>query len=637
MTPELSVKISADIDLLRDNFRKAIVNVKNFDKDTKVALSSVDKGFERLANDIDKDMSRASASVNRTSSSITKSLAQQAVATSKSRNTYLEFGRVLQDLPYGFTGIQNNLTQLVPAAGAAGLAFSALISLLTFATVGTDNWTRGLKGNKTALDAVALSGDEYIETLSQINAVRLKGEQNSAKEITELKVLYQAYQNANLPLKVRQDAYKDIQDLYPAYFKNIKFEQEASERTKAAYEGLTLAILASGRARAAIDKITENESRKLENAQKATDLDRERTEYINKQAEILKKRAADQNKLYTSEQESFKITQKAISTQIGYIYQSDKVKNLTSQINNLKTDTNKLDEKSLQLLELVNTDLQKGAQIIKSVGSLEKVKEIAKVLNGNTLGAGGGIVPTGLAPTTTPIANVDFSKAKQINDGFLPQYIKLIQEASDANDKFVESLNSVATSALSSGIGDAFASIGMALADGTNAIEAFGTALLDAFAGFLSQLGQMFIKEGIAQIGYGIAKNLILPGSGINNISGGTAMIAAGAGISVLGGALRGGKGGGSQNRQATPIKGFASGVNNFSGGMALVGERGAELVNLPTGASVMNNNRTNQILKDNNRSEQVQVFGEVGFDMDKFVIKFRNTENRLKRQGAFS
>lgn len=632
MTPELSVKISADIDLLRDNFRKAIVNVKNFDKDTKVALSSVDKGFERLANDIDKDMSRTSASVNKASSNITRSLAQQAVATSKSRNTYLEFGRVLQDLPYGFTGIQNNLTQLVPAAGAAGLAFSALISLLTFATVGTDNWTRGLKGNKTALDAVALSGDEYIETLSQINAVRLKGEQNTTKEIAELKVLYGAYTNANLPLKVRQEAYKDLQKEYPAYFKNIQFEQEASLKTTTAYNSLTQAILATGRARAAVDKIAENESRKLENEQKLIDLEKERLKLLQQRNKLQSRAISD---LTTSTREGAGI---ADITRTDAL--QGKINDNIEKQNNLKTDSKILDENNLRLVQAVNVELTKGAEILGKVGEIEK--EIAKVKNSNKLGKVDSVNVAGDPVLLNQYkdfndAAVNFSKARKLNEGFLPGYIKLIQEAAAANDKFVESLNSVATSALSSGIGDAFASIGMALADGTNAIEAFGTALLDAFAGFLSQLGQMFIKEGIAQIGYGIAKNLILPGSGINNISGGTAMIAAGAGISVLGGALRGGKGGGSQNRQATPIKGFASGVNNFSGGMALVGERGAELVNLPTGASVMNNNRTNQILKDNNRNEQVQVFGEVGFDMDKFVIKFRNTENRLKRQGAFS
>lgn len=44
-------------------------------------------------------------------------------------------------------------------------------------------------------------------------------------------------------------------------------------------------------------------------------------------------------------------------------------------------------------------------------------------------------------------------------------------------------------------------------------------------------------------------------------------------------------------------IPGFAEGVTNFRGGMALVGERGPELVNLPSGSNVITNENTQQIL----------------------------------------
>lgn len=42
----------------------------------------------------------------------------------------------------------------------------------------------------------------------------------------------------------------------------------------------------------------------------------------------------------------------------------------------------------------------------------------------------------------------------------------------------------------------------------------------------------------------------------------------------------------------------FAGGVRNFSGGLAMVGEHGAELVNLPRGSDVFNNQETSQMLR---------------------------------------
>jgi hypothetical protein len=69
--------------------------------------------------------------------------------------------RVIQDLPYGFNAISNNLTQLVPAAGAAGLAFSALVAGLSFAQIGLANWTRGSKDASDAMSAQTKSITDF--------------------------------------------------------------------------------------------------------------------------------------------------------------------------------------------------------------------------------------------------------------------------------------------------------------------------------------------------------------------------------------------------------------------------------------------------------------------------------------------
>jgi hypothetical protein len=84
--------------------------------------------------------------------------------------------RVIQDLPFGFMAIQNNLTQLIPAAGGAGLAFSALMAGIQFAQVGLTYWTRG---SKDASDAMSAQTKSLIDFNVKIYDV--KDAFNSAK------------------------------------------------------------------------------------------------------------------------------------------------------------------------------------------------------------------------------------------------------------------------------------------------------------------------------------------------------------------------------------------------------------------------------------------------------------------------
>ena len=82
-------------------------------------------------------------------------------AAGKMGKDFTGLSRVIQDLPYGFNGIANNLTQLVPAAGAAGLAFSALVAGLQFAQIGLANWTRGSKDSSDAIQAQTKSITDF--------------------------------------------------------------------------------------------------------------------------------------------------------------------------------------------------------------------------------------------------------------------------------------------------------------------------------------------------------------------------------------------------------------------------------------------------------------------------------------------
>ena len=121
-------------------------------------------------------------------------------AMSKSQTNAMNFSRVIQDLPFGFMGIQNNLTQLIPGIGAAGIAFSALTAAITFSQVGLTYWTRSSKAAKEAQDSFSKSMNE--------------GFGDVAAETANLKALALVINDTTQSTEVRERALAKLKDTY---------------------------------------------------------------------------------------------------------------------------------------------------------------------------------------------------------------------------------------------------------------------------------------------------------------------------------------------------------------------------------------------------------------------------------------
>jgi len=309
-----------------------------------------------------KDLKGADAQIKTFEKSANASLAKAGTAAGKTGKDFTGLSRVIQDLPFGFIGIQNNLTQLLPAAGALGLGISVLVAAVTFAQTGFANWTRGLVSTKKAIDSAKLSGDEYVGTLNQVAAAALSGAQSAAQETTTLNLLYKQYTNGELALDKRKAAYDQLQKLYPAYFGNIKFEQEASDKTKSAYDRLTTSILATARARAASDLITKNSQRQLENEQKLIDLGIAATKAKANADKSLQKARGTGGEL--GEAQATADFTAALKEQ----------RTIQKQINDLVTDSVMLRDKNLQLEKSVVQEIAKGAVLTGDITNSAKKK-----------------------------------------------------------------------------------------------------------------------------------------------------------------------------------------------------------------------------------------------------------------------
>jgi hypothetical protein len=350
------------------------------------SLALLDKTPFSFGANLNRSLSLSIPSLN--------SLQKQAAVTSASLGKPLtagsnsaafaltNLGRVAQDAPFGFIGIQNNLNPLLESfqrlkaetgsnssalkalgsslMGPAGLGIA--LSLVGAGILFYQKYQQGAKKATEESDNAIKNSkktlEDYVNSLDQLTQVQVRGASNAQADLTNLRLLYTAYQNANLPLKERKEAYGEIQRLYPDYFKNIKFEQTASESTKKAYDNLTTSILATARARAASDLITKNSTRQLEDEQKMTDLQAQQVKNRAKLSEA-QKYAADAG---TGPSSTGAGTGNIVAER--QLYNARKaVEDVDTQINNLASDRLILTSRNLALEKQVTKEIAKGGKL----------------------------------------------------------------------------------------------------------------------------------------------------------------------------------------------------------------------------------------------------------------------------------
>lgn len=296
---------------------------------------------------------------------VTVASGKTGAAVGKMGKDFTGITRVIQDLPYGFNAISNNLEQLVPAAGRAGIAFSGLIAALTFASIGFGAWTRGMSSAKK-------------ETEDFTNA--LKQENDTAGEsISKVRALVAVAQDQSLSLTKRKLAVRDLQDQYPEYFKSLTTEKALTEDLTAVTSALTAAIYKRAEARARETDIAQKATKVYDNQKKLEEI---RTN-IEKQKAFLDEQKKIQGKDIGSTGVSSAGIQ-ASNTQ-------DRLNNLYAEQNEILTENSKLQyeiaSSQIQVNKLTGETINLDSKELKvKKDKAEKVKEIVKNLEDGLVG-----------------------------------------------------------------------------------------------------------------------------------------------------------------------------------------------------------------------------------------------------------
>lgn len=268
-----------DLDALRQKSLEATVTgVVNEQDQTKIKM--LEAGIRSLTAELDK----YTASKNRSNGT---PVIQEDPA-SKLNNLKMSMTQIARELPalamgpqMFFLAISNNIGPFQDSLAAAKKAYQDAVAAGQKATPVWKQVLSSLFSWQTAIATattlVVVYGKEignaigkifsFNKTLSEskklqkeLNEVRLKGSKDAQGEITKLNLLYNATQNLNKPLSERKKAVDELQKLYPSYFKNLSDEDILAGNAASAYERLATQILASARAKAVADRITQKQN-----------------------------------------------------------------------------------------------------------------------------------------------------------------------------------------------------------------------------------------------------------------------------------------------------------------------------------------------------------------------------------------
>ena len=236
MADNQMVKIEFDFDL--GNVPASAKKFADYLKGIEASSEQARSQLKTLGNEIDKTADK----MNKSGGSIKKSNQQ-----------WMNFALVIQDLPYGFRGIQNNLPALLGGiAGMAGplyLVGSAVIALVTA-------WDNGFFKMKNATNALTEANKEYTKSIKTAMG-------SAAEEIAKVKALTTAASNQELSMSKRLKAVKLLQDQYPSYFGNLKQEQILNGNVTTAVDKVKFAIIERAKATAISGKINTIASEKF--------------------------------------------------------------------------------------------------------------------------------------------------------------------------------------------------------------------------------------------------------------------------------------------------------------------------------------------------------------------------------------
>jgi len=576
---KLTVEIGADITDFEKKIKEVEFDIKEL---SKVKLDRLKVGLD--TTEINSQIKDAKASLNSLKSTVKdtgQTFASAAPKVANAGNTLTQFSRIAQDAPFGIIGIGNNITAtaesfsyLKAQTGSTGGALKALASSIT----GTGGILLGVSLLTTGLTLLSQSGLSIGDVINKITGnfdefgaslkkAREEGASMASKEIESLRGLVAVAQNDNISKQQRLIAVDKLQKQFPAYYGNLSDEKimygDLTKETKEATKALI--------ARAVAEKLSEKAADVFAERLKANGRYLESVKELEKfDEDIAKKR----ERVAKKQEGLFGLTEDIIRKQeAGRI---SIVQSINDERNNIISLT-KAYEKYTNVIDQLN---ETSAPLTVEPPKDKKVKAKKNKVE---------FEPAFIAPFVSTISGLGDTMAgfEDRTRTAFQNATGIVKEQTDLMKQvlidFDASVNDLITNSIANTFSNLGAAIGDALATGGDVLSAIGTTIIQAFAGFLSDMGDLLIKYGTLAVVKG-KLDLAIAAGGPISIGAGIAAIAVGVALKAAAGALgsfassggnRGG-GGGSANNQSFSSSGFSA---NQGGGTVVFEISGQKLI----------------------------------------------------------
>lgn len=186
------------------------------------------KKLSQYLKDNNLDLKFTKQSVDAVTASLNQFATAQNAAASSAANTgnqlkksnmqWTNLALVIQDLPYGFRGIQNNLPALIGGfAGMSGAIYLAGSAVIAFFTA----YNMGLF--------------DSISTTNKFEAANKKAIESISQEATKVALLVAQYKSSNTSALERKEIIKELNSINPQYFGNLDKEKTSIGTLNDAY------------------------------------------------------------------------------------------------------------------------------------------------------------------------------------------------------------------------------------------------------------------------------------------------------------------------------------------------------------------------------------------------------------------
>lgn len=234
--------------------------------------ASVNKLKQDIANGFKVNISGGSI-IPPVPASVTESFNKTKVGANQAATALSNVGRVAQDLPFGFIGIQNNLNPLLESfqrlkvetgsssaalkalggsligAGGIGLALSIVSSAFLI-------YQNGIAGFNSKTKEAKDKAEEFAKTLKSVADVIGDATAGQTGNIAQVQALADVVRNSNASYNERKRALQDLQQINKNYFGDLKLEESQMALLTARVNEYTQAIVAQAVLKGFTDEIS---------------------------------------------------------------------------------------------------------------------------------------------------------------------------------------------------------------------------------------------------------------------------------------------------------------------------------------------------------------------------------------------